>query len=317
MEMKTVHYYIAVAEELNLTRAAERLMMSQPPLSYQMKKLEEELGVTLFLRGKRRLELTDAGKLFLRRAYELEALEEKSREEMQSFGKGISGNLSIGLVEGRAPYLAAHWMKNYRQEHPGVTFEFWNGSGDDVLDRLHHGRADLALIAAPYNTELLEGFPVAHEPWAAFMSISHPLAQKSGDFLPLKELAGQPLFIPSRRSRIEGVRAWFREIGEEPLIAGELSSHIDAVALAEQNVGICIYPMTTYNDSNLVAKKVIVESERQIEYVLVWNRNQQQKELAQEFVNFVQDCLEEEQKGTVSYIIPDKEYFPPEGTPLL
>ncbi len=97
MEMKTVHYYIAVAEELNLTRAAERLMMSQPPLSYQMKKLEEELGVTLFLRGKRRLELTDAGKLFLRRAYELEALEEKSREEMQSFGKGIS-NEPRGVV---------------------------------------------------------------------------------------------------------------------------------------------------------------------------------------------------------------------------
>ena len=75
--------------------------------------------------------------------------------------------------------------------------------------------------------------------------------------------------------------------------------------------------MTTYNDSDLVVKKVIVESERQIEYVLVWNRNQQQKELAQEFVNFVQDCLEEEQKGNASYIIPDREYFPPEGTPLL
>ena len=75
--------------------------------------------------------------------------------------------------------------------------------------------------------------------------------------------------------------------------------------------------MTTYNDSDLVVKKVIVESERQIEDVLVWNRNQQQKELAQEFVNFVQDCLEEEQKGNVSYIIPDKEYLPPEGTLLL
>ena len=149
------------------------------------------------------------------------------------------------------------------------------------------------------------------------MSINHPVAKKSGDVLPLKELVGQPLFIPSRRSRIEGIRAWFREIGEEPLIAGELSSHIDAVALAEQNVGICIYPMTTYNDSNLVSKKVIVDSERQIEYVLVWNRNQLQKELAQEFVTFVKDCLEEEQKGTVNYIIPEKEYFPPEGTPLL
>ena len=202
-------------------------------------------------------------------------------------------------------------------EFPQVSFSLWNGSGDDVLDRLHHGLSDLALIAAPYNTELLDGFPVAHEPWTAFMSINHPLAQKSGDVLPLKELVGQPLFIPSRRSRIEGIRAWFREIGEEPLIAGELSSHIDAVALAEQNVGICIYPMTTYNDSNLVSKKVIVDSERQIEYVLVWNRNQLQKELAQEFVNFVKDCLEEEQKGTVNYIIPEKEYFPPEGTPLL
>ena len=182
-------------------------------------------------------------------------------------------------------------------EFPQVSFSLWNGSGDDVLDRLHHGLADLALIAAPYNTELLDGFPVAHEPWTAFMSINHPVAQRSGDVLPLKELVGQPLFIPSRRSRIEGIRAWFREIGEEPLIAGELSSHIDAVALAEQNVGICIYPMTTYNDSNLVSKKVIVDSERQIEYVLVWNRNQLQKELAQEFVNFVKDCLEEEQKG--------------------
>ena len=129
--------------------------------------------------------------------------------------------------------------------------------------------------------------------------------------------AGQPLFIPSRRSRIEAVRSWFREVGEEPVIAGELSSHIDAVALAEQNVGICIFPMTTYNDSDLVVKKVIVESERQIEYVLLWNRNHQQKELAQEFVNFVQDCLEEEQKGNVPYIVPAREYIPPEGTSLL
>ena len=192
-----------------------------------------------------------------------------------------------------------------------------SGGGDDVLDRLQHGLADLTLVATPYNTEFFEGFPVAREPWTAIMSIHHPLAQEKGDFIPLKKLVGQPLFIPSRRSRAEAVRAWFREIGEEPVIAGELSNYIDAVALAEQGVGICIFPMTTYNDSDLVVKKVITESERQIEYVLLWNRNQQQKELAQEFVNFVRDCLEEEQKGTVPYIVPEKEYFPPENTPLL
>ena len=316
MDLRALRYFVTVAEELNITRAAEKLNMSQPPLSNQMKALEEELGTQLFIRGKRHLTLTDAGTVLYRRAKQLLELSEQTQEEVRSL-EGLAGKLNIGLVEGRAPYLLARWISGFRMEFPQVSFSLWNGSGDDVLDRLHHGLSDLALIAAPYNTELLDGFPVAHEPWTAFMSINHPLAQKSGDVLPLKELVGQPLFIPSRRSRIEGIRAWFREIGEEPLIAGELSSHIDAVALAEQNVGICIYPMTTYNDSNLVSKKVIVDSERQIEYVLVWNRNQLQKELAQEFVNFVKDCLEEEQKGTVNYIIPEKEYFPPEGTPLL
>ena len=316
MDLRALRYFVTVAEELNITRAAEKLNMSQPPLSNQMKALEEELGTQLFIRGKRHLTLTDAGTVLYRRAQQLLELSEQTQEEVRSL-EGLAGKLNIGLVEGRAPYLLSRWISGFRLEFPQVSFSLWNGSGDDVLDRLHHGLADLALIAAPYNTELLDGFPVAREPWTAFMSTRHPLAQKAGNFLPLKELAGQPLFIPSRRSRIESVRAWFREIGTEPLIAGELSSHIDAVALAEQNVGICIYPMTTYNDSDLVVKKVIVESERQIEYVLVWNRNQQQKELAQEFVNFVQDCLEEEQKGNVSYIIPDREYFPPEGTPLL
>ena len=316
MDLRSLRYFVTVVEELNITRAAEKLNMSQPPLSNQMKGLEEELGTQLFIRGKRHLTLTEAGAVLYRRAQQLLELSEQTQEEIRSL-EGLSGKLNIGLVEGRAPYLLSRWISGFRMEFPQVSFNLWNGSGDDVLDRLHHGLADLALVAAPYNTELLDGFPVAREPWTAIMSVRHPLAQEEGDRLPLKKLAGQPLFIPSRRSRIEAVRSWFREVGEEPVIAGELSSHIDAVALAEQNVGICIFPMTTYNDSDLVVKKVIVESERQIEYVLLWNRNHQQKEVAQEFVNFVQDCLEEEQKGNVPYIVPAREYIPPEGTSLL
>ena len=316
MDLRSLRYFVTVVEELNITRAAEKLNMSQPPLSNQMKGLEEELGTQLFIRGKRHLTLTEAGAVLYRRAQQLLELSEQTQEEIRSL-EGLSGKLNIGLVEGRAPYLLSRWISGFRMEFPQVSFNLWNGSGDDVLDRLHHGMADLALVAAPYNTELLDGFPVAREPWTAIMSVRHPLAQEEGDCLPLKKLAGQPLFIPSRRSRIEAVRSWFREVGEEPVIAGELSSHIDAVALAEQNFGICIFPMTTYNDSDLVVKKVIVESERQIEYVLLWNRNHQQKELAQEFVNFVQDCLEEEQKGNVPYIVPAREYIPPEGTSLL
>lgn len=316
MDLRSLRYFVTVAEELNITRAAEKLNMSQPPLSNQIKLLENELGTLLFIRGKRRLTITEAGEVLYRRAKQIIELSEQTQDEIRSL-EGLSGQLNIALVEGRAPYLLSRWISGFRMEFPQVSFNLWNGSGDDVLERLHRGLADLALIAAPYNTELLDGFAVSREPWVAMFSASHPLAEFEGDFLPLKELVGQPLFIPSRRSRVEGVNVWFREIGAEPVIAGELSSYIDAVALAEQNVGICIYPMTTYTSNELVMKKIITEPARQIEYVLVWNRNQLTKELASEFVNYVQDCLEEEQKGVMPYRMPEREYFPPEGTKSL
>ena len=103
------------------------------------------------------------------------------------------------------------------------------------MERLQRGPADLALVAAPYNPELLDGFTVGREPWVAMMSKNHPFAAEEGAFIPLKKLVGQPLFIPNRRSRAEAIRAWFDELGEEPCIAGDLSNYIDAVALAEQN----------------------------------------------------------------------------------
>ena len=185
------------------------------------------------------------------------------------------------------------------------------------MERLMRGLANLALVAAPYNPEQLNGMTVGREPWVAIFSKHHPLSAEEGGFLPLKKLVGQDLFIPSRQSRIDAIRLWFEELGEEPTIAGVLSNYIDAVALAEQNAGICIYPMTTYTENELLVKKIITESERQIEYALVWKRNEHQTEIEQEFINYVQDCIEEERRGTQPYHIPENEYIPPEGTKYL
>ena len=316
MDLRSLRYFTVVAEELNITRAAERLNMSQPPLSSQIKGLEEELGVQLFIRGKRHLTMTEAGSLLYRRARQLLELSEQTQQEIRSMD-GLSGNLNISLVEGRAPYLLARWIAGFRSEFPHVAVHLWNGSGDEVIERLHHGLADLALVAAPYSPELLEGFSVGREPWVAMMSKDHQLAGEEDSFLPLKKLVGQPLFIPNRRYRADSIRAWFGELGEEPVIAGDLSNYIDAVALAEQNAGICIYPMTTYNENELVVKKVITESARQIEYALVWPRSARKSELAEEFINFVQDCMEAERRGTQTYRMPEKEYLPPEDTKYL
>ena len=317
MDLRQLHYFVVVAEELNITRAAERLNMSQPPLSSQLKSLEDELGVQLFIRGKRHLTITDAGTHLFYRARQILELSDQTQLELQSMEAGLSGELSISLVEGRAPFFLARWMAGFRSEFPRVTVRLWNGSGDEAMERLHRGLADLALVATPFNPERLDGIIVGREPWTAIMSRNHPLAREEGDFLPLRKLVGQPLFIPSRRSRAEGIRAWFQELDAQPMVVGDLSSYIDAVALAEQNAGICIYPMTTYNESDLIVKKVITESSRQIEYALLWRRNERQSELQQEFINFVRDCMEEERLGTQTYLMPEREYLPPEDTKLL
>ena len=316
MELRELRYFIVTAEELNITRAAERLNMSQPPLSNQIKGLEEELGVQLFIRGKRHLQLTDAGRLLYRRALQILELEEETAQEIHSMD-GLSGCINISLVEGRAPYLLSRWIAGFRAEYPQVAFRLWNGGGDEVLDRLRRGLADLALVAAPYDSEHLDGFAVGREPWVAILSNTNPLAQTPGDFLPLKMLAGQPLIIPSRHSRVDAIRAWFEEIGEEPNIICELSNYLDAVALTEQNIGVCIYPMTTYTKNELLTKKIITDSPRQVEYALVWNKNAHLTALNQEFINYVMDCREEERLGRQQYRIPENEYFPPEDTKYL
>ena len=289
MELRTLHYFTIVAQEKNITRAAEILNMSQPPLSNQMRNLEEELGVQLFIRGKRHLTLTEEGEVLLRRARQILDMEEKTVQEIASMRNSMSGTLHLALVEGRAPYLAARWIAGFREEFPLVRYNLWNGSSDDVLERLHKGLADLAIIATPYDNERVEGFSVEREPWVALIPREHSLAQEPECDIPLKKLVGQPLIVPSRRFRIQAIRRWFHEIGEEPDILCEMSNYIDAVALTEQGVGISIFPQTTYTPNDLLVSKPITQSPHQVEYVLAWSKQQTLPELAEEFRNYVQD----------------------------
>lgn len=296
MDLRTLRYFTVVAQERNITRAAEKLNMSQPPLSSQMRGLEEELGVTLFLRGKRRLELTEEGILLLRRANQILELTEKTRLELQERVNEVSGTLYLGMVEGRAPYLAAEWIAGVQQRYPLVRYNLWNGSSDDVLDRLGRGLADLAIIATPYDNERLGGIPVGGEPWAAILAKDSPLAQEEGEEIPLSRLAGQPLIVPSRKSRVQAIRAWFQEIGEEANILCEMSNYLDALALSELGVGVSIFPRTVTTPSPLVQVKVITSPSRRVEYVLVWSRENPPSALARTFLNWVRVWKEEKGK---------------------
>jgi len=317
MELRTLKYFVVVAQELNITHAAKKLNMSQPPLSSQLKGLEDELGVTLFIRGKRHLELTDAGNLLYRRALQVLDLIDKTSSEISNMKYGVSGTISIGMVEGRAPFLTARYIAGFRDEYPLVKYNLWNGSSDDVVERLSNGLADLAVIAAPFDNEKLEGLSVGSEPWVAMIPRDHPLAKLPGNTIPLASLKDEPLIVPSRKSRVDAIRKWFREIDAEPRILCEMSNYLDAVALSEQSVGISIFPQTTYTTNNYVVNKIITESERKVEYFMVWLRGHSLSPLVDEFVNFAHDFAEEEQRHSKLVRLPDDEYVPSHDIPSL
>ncbi|MBQ7523764.1 MAG: LysR family transcriptional regulator [Oscillospiraceae bacterium] len=287
MDLRTLSYFVAVAEELNITKAAERLNLSQPPLSSQMKHLEDELRTTLFLRGKRRLELTESGQLLYRRAKEILSLSQKAEDEILSMSQGMTGTISIGLVEGMAPDIAAEWFVAFNRAHPKVRFRILDGSSDDLIDKLRSGLISLAVITAPYDQQLLNAFSVGREKIVAFLSKDHPLAQKTGNAIDIADLKNEPLIVPSRRATIEMIYKWFREIRSEPKILCEMDSYLDAAALAGRNLGISLFPRTAYvPNRSLVAKELTGEG-HSVDYLFVWRKGRPLPTAEEAFIDAV------------------------------
>jgi len=291
MDLRTLSYFVTVAEELNITRAAEKLHMSQPPLSSQIKSLETELNTILFIRGKRNLQLTDSGRLLYRRAKELLSLAEKASDEIISMSMGMTGTISIGLVEGSAPNIAAEWIEQFASQHPQVRFRIMDGNSDDLIAKLRSGIISLAVITAPCDQSLLNSFSVGKEKMTAFMSMDNPLASLPGETIEFRFLKDQPLIVPSRMAVIEMIYKWFKEINSEPRIVCEMDNYLDVAALAGRNVGISIFPKTSYVlNPGLVAKEII-HPERYIEYLFVWLKGRPLPHVEEAFIDHVRARL--------------------------
>ncbi|MBR3053580.1 MAG: LysR family transcriptional regulator [Firmicutes bacterium] len=287
MNLRTLHYFVTVAEELNITKAAEKLHMSQPPLSSQMKLLETELNTVLFIRGRRHLKLTESGQLLYRRAKEILSLADKTSAEIRSMSEGMTGTISIGLVEGMAPDIAAEWFEGFIKEYPGIKFRILDGSTDDLIEKLRGGIISLAVIAAPCDNSLLNSFRVGTEKMTALMSREHPLAAGKGSEIKIADLKDEPLIVPSSRSVIELVYKWFRKIGTEPKIVCEMDSYLDAAALAGRRVGISIFPRTAYVPNDSLISKDIDAEEKNLEYLFVWRKGHPLPTIEERFIDHV------------------------------
>jgi len=291
MELRVLKYFVAVAEELNITKAAEKLNISQPPLSNQIRALEDELDTVLFIRGKRHLQLTESGQLLYRHAKEILSLSEKTSSEIKLMGKGMNGTISIGLVEGSAPDIASKWIESFIHKYPDVKFRIMDGNSDELIERLRSGLINLAVITSPYDQTLLNGFKVGQEKMTAFMSLDNELANKPGDTIDLKDLKDQPLIVPSRGAINNMIYKWFKEIDSEPKIVCKMDNYLDVAALAGCNIGISLFPRTSYVLNQRIVAKEIVNSGRYVEYIFVWLKGKPLPITDETFIDHVKSQL--------------------------
>ena len=291
MDLRHIRYFITAAEELNITRAAEKLHLSQPPLSRALMELEDELGCVLFIRGKRHLTLTAEGLAFKRRGEQLLTLVDMTKAEISEMQNGISGTLYIGHVDSNGPTLVAEWIESFKKLYPNVTYNLWCGNVDDLTDRLKAGLIDLAITMTPTNTDLLDGFKVFSENWVAIIPANDPLGKSKKEYITLEELIDNDLIISSRRSRETEIRSWFKDFKKQPRFIVKTAHSSNAAKLVTRELGIALFPASVAKNISSGANVTIKEITPSInvDYLLSWDNERHPNALATKFITHIKE----------------------------
>lgn len=243
MELRHLRYFVVVAEEQNVTRAAARLHVSQPPLSRQIQDLEAELGVALFHRTAKSLALTEAGKIFLAEAQAVLLRAEKAVQTVRAVAAGNRGQLHIAYAPSLTVEILPRALVQFEKSCPGVRVSLHDLSSEECLQRLATRKLDLALTAAP-TKEMMRGLAfekLCELPLFCAVGVTHPFAKKRT--LPLRSLAGER-FIGYTREDYPEYHAWLRELfqplGIEPRFAEEYDSATGLIAAVEAGRGIAL-----------------------------------------------------------------------------
>ena len=197
MNLQRLRYFVAVAEELHFGRAAERLHMSQPPLSQQIRLLERELDTALFDRSTRRVSLTDAGAFLYPEAVRLLATADGVDHLMDQHRHGQAGTLRVGFVDSAAYEVMPRVLSEYRRRWPRVGYELHTMSSDEQVQALREGRIDLGIGRAAADARNVEAMLVMHEPLLVAVGASHRLA--AAPQTSLRNLAGESIIGFDRR----------------------------------------------------------------------------------------------------------------------
>lgn len=290
MTLKQLKYFTAIAEERQITAAAQKLHLAQPPLSYQLASLEDELGVRLVKRGPRGVELTDAGELFYRRAKQILDMAASAAHEAENCGKGMRGVLSIGAVSSSGGVVPGPAMLAFTGDYPEVRFEIHEGNTFAILSMLEKGIVDLGVVRTPFQSERFHCRYSALEPMAAVMTEDHACGGENGVLL--SELEEQPLIIYRRFETL--IRETFAGEGLNPYFCCLNDDARTTYTWAMKGFGVGIIPrsaLTVLNPRNLICRNILCER-LMTRIAVIWEKERYLSPLARRFVDLFETSSE-------------------------
>ena len=202
MDIRTLQYFLAVAREESISGAAEFLHMTQPPLSRQLKELEAELGKQLFIRGNRKITLTEDGMILRKRAEEIVALMEKTKAEINASAENITGDIYIGCAESYLVKYLARAVKKLSSIYPNIHYHVTSGDTEQVTERLDRGLLDMAFIVEPPDLSKYNYLEVPeYDTWGVLMRKDNPLAAKEA--IAFDDLLDIPIFCSEQSAKMD------------------------------------------------------------------------------------------------------------------
>ena len=273
MDLKSLRYFLAIADEGSISAAAESLNLSQPNISRQMTLLEKELGAKLFERGSRRIVLTEEGTLLRRRAVEILQLADTAVTEIGSAGKDVIGTVRVGCGETDAMRVVARAIRRFSETHPMVRFELHSGNAEDVSDLLERGLVDFGVLIEPTDKTRYDylSFPTDIR-WGALVRRDDPLARMYG--VSPSDISGRRVIVSRQNMAANGISGWMGPDFPEPDVVATYNLLFNASLLVSEGVGIALCLegiVNTSGDSDLVF--VPFEPELRVGMSLVWKKN--------------------------------------------
>lgn len=291
MDIRILRYFLAVAREENITKAANFLHIAQPSLSVQLIELEQELGKKLLIRGKRKITLTEEGVLLRKRAEEIISLVEKTEREIITNNEIISGDISIGGGETEAMNVAVRTAMNLAKECPNIHYHLFCGDADAIMEQVDDGLLDFGIIIEPVDLSKYERLHlVTTDTWGLLMRKDCPLASKP--IIEPKDLENIPIIAPKRLALQREFSSWIKKDLQNLNIVATYNLIYNASLLVKEGFGYAIALdklIYTGEDSKLCFRPFSPKIE--VKLSIVWKKYRVLSKACEKFIETLSDRI--------------------------